>query len=70
MPLAQQSVAAPRQWTWCCCWEQTVMAEHEDPNAKKPAARHNTSNRRFEINIDGQLSALEYAFKINPGSEA
>jgi hypothetical protein len=46
------------------------MAEHEDPNAKNPAARHNTSNRRFEINIDGQLSALEYAFKINPGSEA
>jgi hypothetical protein len=45
------------------------MAEHEHRHAKSPAARHNTSNRRFEINIDGQLSTLEYAFKINPGSE-
>jgi predicted GNAT family acetyltransferase len=25
--------------------------------------RHNASNQRFEINIDGQLSVLEYAFK-------
>jgi hypothetical protein len=46
------------------------MAEHEHRNAKNAAVVHNASNRSFEINIDGQLSPLEYTFKINPGSEA
>jgi hypothetical protein len=45
------------------------MAEHEHRHAKNAAARHDTSKRRFEINIDGRLSGLEYAFKINPGLE-
>jgi len=39
------------------------MAEHEYLNAKNAAVIHNASNQRFEINIDGQLSILEYTFK-------
>ena len=39
------------------------MAEHEHCHAKNAAVPHNTST-------DRQLSALEYAFKINPVSEA
>jgi predicted GNAT family acetyltransferase len=39
------------------------MAEHEHRNAKNTAVVHNASNQRFEINIDGQLSVLEYTFK-------
>src|SRR6266404_1508695 len=38
------------------------MAEHGD-SVKDAAVVHNASNQRFEINIDGQLSILEYAFK-------
>jgi hypothetical protein len=45
------------------------MAQHEDRNAKNAAVVHNASKQRFEINIDGQLSVVEYTFKINPGSE-
>src|SRR5882724_930938 len=40
-----------------------VMAEHEYRNAKNAAVVHNPSKQRFEINIDGQLSVLEYTFK-------
>jgi len=43
------------------------MAEREHRHAKRHAI--NTFNRCFEININGQLSRLEYAFKINSGSE-
>ena len=44
------------------------MVEHEhgnakNPNAKNPAIIHNASKQRFEIDIDGQLSVLEYTFK-------
>jgi len=45
------------------------MVGHERRNGKNAAVVHNATKQRFEINIDGQLSALEYAFKINPGSE-
>ena len=30
---------------------------------KNATVVHNASNQRFEINIDGQLSVLEYTFK-------
>jgi predicted GNAT family acetyltransferase len=43
--------------------DQTFMAEHEQRNARNPAVVHNPSKRRFEINVDGQLSVLEYTFK-------
>ena len=39
------------------------MAEYEYPSAKNAAVVHNASKQRFEINIDGQLSVLEYTFK-------
>jgi len=44
------------------------MAEHEhgnakNPNAKNPAIIHNPTQQRFEIDVDGQLSVLEYTFK-------
>src|SRR6266436_8926764 len=39
------------------------MAEHEYLNAKNAAVVHNASKQRFEINIGGQLSMLEYTFK-------
>src|SRR5216684_3806040 len=39
------------------------MGEHEDPNAKKATGNHKASKQRFEIDIDGQLSVLEYTFK-------
>ena len=39
------------------------MAEHEYRNAKNAAVVHNPSKQRFEIDIDGQLSVLEYTFK-------
>lgn len=39
------------------------MAEHEHRNAKNTAVVHNPSKQRFEINMDGQLSVLEYKFK-------
>jgi predicted GNAT family acetyltransferase len=39
------------------------MAECEHGNAKNAAVVLNASKQRFEINIDGQLSVLEYTFK-------
>jgi predicted GNAT family acetyltransferase len=39
------------------------MAEHKYLNAKNAAVVHNASKQRFEINIGGQLSMLEYTFK-------
>ncbi len=39
------------------------MAEHEHRNARNAAVIHNPSKQRFEINMDGQLSVLEYTFK-------
>jgi len=40
------------------------MAEREYRNdAKSPAVVHNASNQRFEMDVDGQLSVLEYTFK-------
>jgi predicted GNAT family acetyltransferase len=38
------------------------MAEHKD-RVKDAAVVHNASKRSFEINIDDQLSILEYTFK-------
>ena len=39
------------------------MAEHEDRKPKNAAVFHNASNQCFEIDVDGQLSILEYTFK-------
>lgn len=39
------------------------MAEHEQRNARNAPVVHNPSKQRFEINMDGQLSVLEYTFK-------
>ena len=39
------------------------MATYEHPESKSAAVVHNASKQRFEINIDGQLSLLEYTFK-------
>ena len=39
------------------------MAEHEHRNARNAAIVHNATKQRFEIDIDGQLSVLEYTFK-------
>ena len=39
------------------------MAEHEHRNAQNAAVVHNPAKQRFEINMDGQLSVLEYTFK-------
>ena len=39
------------------------MAEHEQRNAKNATVVHDPSKQRFEINMDGQLSVLEYTFK-------
>jgi len=39
------------------------MAEHKYLNAKNAAVVHNASKQRFEIDIGGQLSMLEYTFK-------
>jgi predicted GNAT family acetyltransferase len=39
------------------------MAGHEQRNAQNAAVVHNPSKQRFEINMDGQLSVLEYTFK-------
>jgi hypothetical protein len=41
------------------------MAEHKYLNARNAAVVHNAS-KRFEINIGGQLSTLEYTFKNHP----
>jgi predicted GNAT family acetyltransferase len=39
------------------------MAELEHRNATNAAVVHNASKQRFEVNIDGQVSVLEYTFK-------
>ena len=39
------------------------MAGHEQGNAQNAAVVHNPSKQRFEINMDGQVSVLEYTFK-------
>ena len=39
------------------------MADHEYRNAKSATVVHNASNQRFETDVDGQLSVLEYTFK-------
>jgi predicted GNAT family acetyltransferase len=39
------------------------MAEHKYLNAKNAAVVHRAAKQRFEIDIDGELSVLEYTFK-------
>ena len=39
------------------------MDESERRNAKTAAAVHNAAKQRFEMDVDGQLSVLEYTFK-------
>ena len=39
------------------------MAEHGQGNARNAPVVHNPSKQRFEINMDGQVSVLEYTFK-------
>jgi len=39
------------------------MADHDYRSAKSAAVVHNASNQRFEMDVDGQLSVLEYTFK-------
>ena len=39
------------------------MAEPEHRNVENAAIVHNATKQRFEIDIDGQLSVLEYTFK-------
>jgi uncharacterized protein len=39
------------------------MADHEYRNAKSAAVVHNPSNQGFEMDVEGQLSVLEYTFK-------
>jgi hypothetical protein len=39
------------------------MADHEHRSAKSAAVVYNAANQRFEMDIDGQLSVLEYIFK-------
>jgi len=39
------------------------MAEHEYRDEKSTAVVHNASHKRFEMDVDGQLSVLEYTFK-------
>jgi hypothetical protein len=39
------------------------MADNDYPSAKSAAVVHNAANQRFETDVDGQLSVLEYTFK-------
>jgi predicted GNAT family acetyltransferase len=39
------------------------MVEPEHRSVKSAAVVHNVSNQRFEMDVDGQLSVLEYTFK-------
>jgi uncharacterized protein len=39
------------------------MADHERRSAKSAAVVHNAASQRFEMDVDGQLSVLEYTFK-------
>jgi predicted GNAT family acetyltransferase len=39
------------------------MADPDYRSAKSIAVVHNAANQRFEMDVDGQLSVLEYTFK-------
>src|ERR1700694_3915415 len=39
------------------------MVEPEHRSAKSAPVVHNAANQRFEMDVDGQLSVLEYTFK-------
>ena len=39
------------------------MTDHEERSAKSAAVVHNAAKQRFEMDVDGQLSVLEYTFK-------
>ena len=39
------------------------MVEPERRTGKSAAVIHNAANQRFEMDVDGQLSVLEYTFK-------
>ena len=39
------------------------MVDYEYGSAKSAAVLHNASNQRFEMDIEGQLSVLEYTFE-------
>ena len=39
------------------------MADPEHRSAKSAPVVHNAANQRFEMDVDGQLSVLEYTFK-------
>ena len=39
------------------------MADLDYRSAKSAAVVHNASNQRFEMDVDGQVSVLEYTFK-------
>src|ERR1700687_1329282 len=39
------------------------MVEPEHRSAQSSPVVHNTANQRFEMDVDGQLSVLEYTFK-------
>jgi predicted GNAT family acetyltransferase len=39
------------------------MADHEHRGTKTAAVVHNAARQRFEMNVDGQRSVLEYTFK-------
>jgi predicted GNAT family acetyltransferase len=39
------------------------MVDHEYGSAKIAAVLHNAANQRFEMDVDGHLSVLEYSFK-------
>jgi hypothetical protein len=43
--------------------ETIIVADHEHRNAKTAAVVHNAAKQRFEMDVDGQLSVLEYTFK-------
>ena len=42
------------------------MVEPERRTGKRAAVIHNAANQRFEMDVDGQLSVLEYTFKNHP----
>ena len=41
------------------------MAQHEQRNARNAAVVHNPSKQRFEINMDGRFSVLEYTSRYH-----
>ena len=42
---------------------QKPMDDHEYRSAKSAEVVHNASKQRFEMDVDGQLSVLEYTFE-------